>query len=288
MSKKIERIQLVKHFLRKPSEKNWMDLTRTLCQEAKSFDTKSMQLWPGGESVQIRGDVYSPGLLVKERTNAEINGVRGTKLARWKTPSPELLRKIKIEYLAERYQDQEILHCDSSLVDELLKKGFDTGAIEGFNYEEVTNVTADPSDWTLEQCKEWLEDNGYELPDPDPWKADRAELLDLLSVDEDDKEDAHNGMTDEQLREEVIGDIDAEDIDGLKDWRTAVQDNASEHQAEIYEWWRVTDWFGKELVSIDECVLDNGYGTWWGRCCTGQQFIMDGTLQKVAANHVKD
>lgn len=67
----------------------------------------------------------------------------------------------------------------------------------------------------------------------------------------------------------------------LDDWRQAVSDNAE--AAEVYEWWRVTEFLCRELRDIGEVVLDNDYGYWWGRCCTGQSMIQDGTLQKVAA-----
>jgi hypothetical protein len=52
------------------------------------------------------------------------------------------------------------------------------------------------------------------------------------------------------------------------------------HQPEIYEWWRVTDGLAPWLAEIGECILDNSYGYWWGRQATGQQMIMDGTLQR--------
>lgn len=58
-------------------------------------------------------------------------------------------------------------------------------------------------------------------------------------------------------------------------WRT-------EEGTEIFEWYRVTDWLAEELINIEEPVLDNDYGTWWGRTCCGQSIEMDGTIQKVA------
>lgn len=51
----------------------------------------------------------------------------------------------------------------------------------------------------------------------------------------------------------------------------------------MYEWWRVTEWLARQLKGIGEVVLDNNFGTWWGRTCIGQGLIMDGTLQRVAA-----
>ena len=39
---------------------------------------------------------------------------------------------------------------------------------------------------------------------------------------------------------------------------------------EIYEWWQVSDWLTVMLRKQGEPLLSNEYGTWWGRCCTGQ------------------
>ena len=50
--------------------------------------------------------------------------------------------------------------------------------------------------------------------------------------------------------------------------------------------WAVTEWLAKELLDIGECVLDNVYGYWWGRQCSGQAIKMDGTLQEIARRHV--
>jgi hypothetical protein len=51
---------------------------------------------------------------------------------------------------------------------------------------------------------------------------------------------------------------------------------------EIFEWWLVTDWLADKLSAIGEPVLRSDYGTWWGRTCTGQSIMLDGTLQKIA------
>lgn len=50
---------------------------------------------------------------------------------------------------------------------------------------------------------------------------------------------------------------------------------------DIYEWWRVSKMLAFQLSEIDEAILKNDYGTWWGRTCSGQAIIMDGTIQKL-------
>lgn len=286
-----------------------------------------MQLWPGGQSVEVRGQVDSPDCKVKVISCDEINGVKGVEKATWVTPDTDLLRKIKCEERAEMYQRNYVLHCDSCLVDELLKHSFDSGGVEGFDYEHVKNMAVDPEQWDLEQCRTWLDENGETIPDPDPWElktrdellealghtagdvpaeyweksieelqelyrkehpddseipTDQEELLEELNFTVGDVPDEIRDFTIEQLREKLIQDINDEDIDGLEDFRSAVRDTAHDHEAEIFEWWKVDSWLGEQLINIGECVLDNDYGYWWGRCCTGQQFIMDGVLQRVA------
>lgn len=76
---------------------------------------------------------------------------------------------------------------------------------------------------------------------------------------------------------------DADESDD--DLREAAREFAQDNPAEIYEWWLVSDWLCTKLREHGECVLDNGYGQWWGRQVTGQAMIMDGTLQQIAADY---
>lgn len=223
----------------------------------------SLQCWPGGKTVYYSGDQHGPDL----RTHTGYADTTGT-------PATDDDRKaIRIELRARQYMDREILCCDSALVDELLDKSFD-----GFSWEEVENPRVDPSDWSLEQCKEWLEDNGHDLPDPNPWAMGRSELLKLLpvSVSAEFADRPHTGLV-----ADIVNLIEDGDIDGLDDWRDAVRDNAED--ATVYQWFRVTPWFCERLREAGEVVLDNNYGNWWGRQCAGQSLIMDGVLQRVAA-----
>lgn len=71
--------------------------------------------------------------------------------------------------------------------------------------------------------------------------------------------------------------------DCVEDLQASVQEHAE--PAEIFEWWAVTEWLAEQLTAIGEPVLDNAYGYWWGRTCTGQAMKMDGTLQRIAQRH---
>jgi hypothetical protein len=234
---------------------------------------KSMQLWPGGETVLVKGQ--DDGLRVKFKDEK-----------RWRKPTAKERRKVRIEELAEMYQERDIWCCDSCLVSDLMKAA-SSGELprevaEEWEYEKVKNLRPDPSDWGIEKCRDWLDDKGHDMPDEDPWKWGRPELLGFLDGCLDDDIDMGT-KTDAELLALAVEYMD--DDGGYEDdWRRAVNENAED--AEIYEWWRVDSWLASQLEEVGECVLDNAYGYWWGRTCTGQQMIMDGSLQDVAALYV--
>jgi hypothetical protein len=175
---------------------------------------KTIQLWPGGESVTLKGSGDS--LKVKSKGG-------------WRKPGSALAYQIRVEELAEAYLDRDVLCCDSALVDDMMKAG-----VKGFSIDEVRNMYPDPSDWDDATCRSFLDDRGVSYDDED-------DNLDYLK--------------------ELVRDCDPN---------------------EAYEWWRVTEWLAKGLDELGEIILENDYGYWWGRGCTGQQMIMDGTLQEVA------
>lgn len=140
---------------------------------------------------------------------------------------------------------ERLLREDVFCCDSSLVTELLNGTAALFSWDDVENLYPDPSEWTAEQCVTWCEDHGEDLPDKpeDP--------------DEDD-----------------------EDL-WLEDLRETVRDNAD--AAEVYEWWRVTPWLLGELREVGEPVLDHAFGEWWGRTCTGQSIMLDGTLQAVAS-----
>ena len=58
--------------------------------------------------------------------------------------------------------------------------------------------------------------------------------------------------------------------------------NNGEDMNEIFEWYLVSDWFLDRLREINEPVIDNDYGEYWGRCCTGQSIYLDHNIQELA------
>ncbi|REK39222.1 MAG: hypothetical protein DWQ46_18220 [Planctomycetota bacterium] len=190
----------------------------------------------------------------------------------------------EIEERAEALLQHDVFRCQSHLVDGLLKLSGESFALDdnreladAFGIDEIENLYPDPSDWTMEQCREYVDDYGIEYADPDPWSMNAetcAEWLESTGHAADESEPI------ETLRQAIIDSMDAEDIDGLDEWRDAVRDSAEPQ--EVFEWWPVSQFLCEELRAIGQPVIDNGYGLWWGRTCTGQTILMDGTLQAIA------
>lgn len=231
---------------------------------------RQVQVWSGevrGGMLVVRGE-SEPGKLEVQDGN------------QWRAATDSELRAVKVEEIAERLADREVYCLDPSLVDDMLRAGesLPRDLASAWSGDNVVNLRPDPSDWTLEQCREYLTYHGYSEPDPNPWTMDRAEMLEHMHIRLDD--DFDNG-DDEQVRAKLIAEMNEETWDGLEDWRDAVRDEAEDE--EVLEWWRVSKGLAQKLIEVGEPVLDNDYGYWWGRTTIGQSFIMDGVFQRVAA-----
>lgn len=256
---------------------------------------RSVQFWPRGGMAEVIGD---PPTEIRHRT--------ADGWTEWRTPTPAELWTVKVQDTAARLLAQDVYHVDSSLVDELLKHSDELPGDLGqeWNWENVRGLTVDPDGWDLEQCREYLDDNGAGYPDPSPWGMDREDLIRAVYSDEvwgeleahaehdDDagpaptlSEEAAAALaeTDNDLRATLSAMIGREQVDGLDDWREAVREHSQDNPPDVYEWYRVSPWLLGRLAAIGEVTLDNAYGEWWGRTCTGQGVIMDGTFQKIAA-----
>ena len=80
-----------------------------------------------------------------------------------------------------------------------------------------------------------------------------------------------NQLLDENLEE-------AQEGDGFDDLY-------HEEHKEIYSWYLITDWLARKLSKKGESILDNEYGTWWGRSCFGQLIVCDSVIQEIAKEH---
>lgn len=64
------------------------------------------------------------------------------------------------------------------------------------------------------------------------------------------------------------------------DWRG---DDPESEPREIFEWWLVTPYLADKLEEQGEVTIRE-FGDWWGRICTGQAIVLDGTLQDIVAS----
>ena len=205
--------------------------------------THTIQVWPSGKSYEYTGDPFS-GAPWRTRPSGE----RDELINPWNDAHclGGHWAEIRIELRAQRIQDQDIFKNDSSLVDDMRGAWADLPdhLSEEWQFDNVTNMYPDPSEWDAERCRDWLSDYGID------WLALGEHVSSTASLDADELRDL-------------------------------VNDHAE--PVEILEWWAVTDWLAQKLNAINEPVLSNAYGHWWGRTCSGQALIMDGTLQQIAA-----
>ena len=206
-------------------------------------NTRTIQVWPSGKSYEYTGDPLS-GAPWRTRPSGE----RDERANPW-TDAHCLeghFTEIRTELRAQRIQDQDIFKNDSSLVEDMRDAWADLPdhLSEEWQFDNVTHMYPDPSEWDSERCGDWLSDHGID------WSGSGEHVSSTASLDAD------------ELRE-------------------LVNDHAE--PVEILEWWAVNDWLAEKLNAINEPVLSNAYGHWWGRTCSGQAMIMDGTLQQIAA-----
>ena len=110
--------------------------------------------------------------------------------------------------------------------------------------------------------------------------------LGKLEVDGFLYEDIENlFMTDEEIIKWHLDDIE---IEGKEITAEDLDDFRYDNPKEIYEWYLVSDWFIDRLREINEPVIDNDYGEYWGRCCTGQAIYLDYEIQELAYQYSHD
>lgn len=167
----------------------------------------------------------------------------------------------------EEYIHRNIGPCQSSLVDALSTAGFD-----GFGIDDIQGLYADPSDWEVDQVYEFADDNGIDLEN-DPRKMTRGELLESVFGDTEEQSEG----TDDNLRERVAD-------YRLDEWKDQVRDWSQDNPNEPLEWWVVDSWLCGKLLEMGEVIIDNDYGYWWGRSCSGQSIACDGTFYQLFKN----
>lgn len=110
--------------------------------------------------------------------------------------------------------------------------------------------------------------------------------LDKLEVEGFFYEDIDNlYMTDEEIIKWHLDDIE---IEGKEITDEDLDEFRYDNPKEIYEWYLVSDWFFDRLREINEPILENDYGEYWGRCCTGQAICLDYQIQELAYKYSYD
>lgn len=235
-----------------------------------------IQVWPSGKGYEFTGDPDGPANQKKMR----VTSFNGDPVKPWRTGTAEEWRAVRVAQRAERYRDHEILACQSGLIDDLIKHS--PGPLDGFGIDDIENLYPNPEEMDAEECREWITDHmsADDLPAPPTVSCDdetEAHPIPHGSGDSD-----HTGCQKCQGSGEITDPNADDDRTYLRELSKIVNDKAE--AAEVYEWWLVSSWLCGQLRAIGEPVIDNGHGTWWGRTCTGQSLIMDGTLQKIAAS----
>lgn len=161
------------------------------------------------------------------------------------------LSETERQRVAEALWNREKPRCQSALVDDLLK----AETLDGFGIDDIDGLYVDPSGWDIAECREWLDEHGYNGDNyPDGFDA----------LAESDLPDDYGGVD-------------------IEEWREAVTEHAE--PAEPYEWWEVGSWLAERLSEAGEVTLCNDYGNWWGRCCTGQSVTLDHVIQRLGAEY---
>lgn len=266
-----------------------------MTRKATYQHTATIHVWPGGKSYTYRGDPEGDKNQRSLRGGHRAGNYGGKQdIPAWRKGTPAEWAAIVREMRAARIADREVYCCDSGLVTDLINGAAgDSEVSQAFTDEEaIRNLYADPSEWQLDECRKYAEDYGIELPTTtrqtcchhcqldiegdifdEGWR-DRGGNTHCRLEDEDE--------TREQRHAQAEDDNDTEQAEWLDAAREACREHALDNPSEVFEWWRVSEWLCGKLHEIGEVTIDNGLGCWWGRTTTGQAFIMDGVLQRVA------
>lgn len=60
-----------------------------------------------------------------------------------------------------------------------------------------------------------------------------------------------------------------------------IRNEEEESPKEILEWWLVAERLYESLRELKECVFKHSNLYFWGRTCSGQAIILDGTIQQI-------
>lgn len=161
---------------------------------------------------------------------------------------------LKNQEIKRKFVQREVYACVTNMVEYILSKSFEDSEAP-FSWYDVQNYHKDYSEEIASLESELDELNG-ELDN----------LEDVLENGEINEEEYERRK--EQLEDQIY-EIENE-IESLE-----------AKQPEIYEWWIVSDFLGKQLIKHGEVVLYDGLNYIWGRQGTGQAIYLDGIIHKI-------
>jgi len=152
------------------------------------------------------------------------------------------------------------VHCQSLLVECLMN--LDNHDLHGFSVEDVENLF----EHKCPECGETAEMGATDwCPDCNVVIRGEGDGKRRCDCDPEEDHDLQWNCDDEA-------------------WHCTSCDWASDKEpdtdpVEVYEWYLITDsWVADKLKDMGQPMLDNDYGTWWGRTCTGQAIALDPTF----------
>lgn len=159
--------------------------------------------------------------------------------------------------------NNEIYVCQTGLVEELLNNGL-------FEWDNIQNMYIDNSEQVkeLQEQKEEIEEQIEEL----------KEQIEQIEGQRQEEEEELIEQIEELERDIEKLDKQIEQIEGQ------IEELKEEEKTpnEPIEWWCVSNWLKEKLLEYNEPILENDFGTWWGRCTTGQSIKLDWVIQEIA------
>jgi hypothetical protein len=218
-------------------------------------------------------------------------------------------KALKIARFVTLRLDKDLLACQSSLVDSLVKLELVDGGEAFSDYQiDVENRYLSISELdSIDEYKNFIDEHSDSDSYPDDSNPDniddRTEIIEALSeangfdyndvvdnpsdneIDHVNLVKAWESYTDEVLRQRLWSELQDEHWGDAADWEQAAQQVADSAPAqEAYEWWLVTEWLHEQLRDNGEIVADDGQSHWWGRQCSGQSIKLDPTFYELAVN----
>lgn len=192
-------------------------------------------------------------------------------------------RESKIQELAGRLVEREVIYCVSSLVSTLSELTQECPnsdlsweddilpLLEGYDFEEAATQTINDADWDAleiyaDQLGYWsdvlYQIGAQDVEDLEEWLDSRDDARDLLGKA---RAAVRDMCTDPETFCRECDDIDMDDF-----------------RFDVYEHWIVSRSFLRKLKKAGEVVGELCGMSIWGRATTGQAISMDGVIRRIA------